>query len=345
MLLRMHKRKPDFDPLKFTPLTIHNKIELNKQSVIEYFHFNHTLADCAKEFSCSKTTIKRRLRVWGIDTSIYNHSEIAKTRSREKSIENKTIPSNEEIEELYLHQNLDSKTIAEQFDLHYQTIRIRIKKMGLKKSGVLVSKSMMARHQLHHGCPHPAQRPDVIVKTRRSTVKVKYCDVIGRLHEFRALSELEFALLQDNLNNEWYYEEMRVPYVDMLTGKRRIYIVDFTVVSKGNVSWIEIKPNENMIPEDKRIYAERLAEASGVEYRGLVEDERKKGRELFNSGYRMNEYEYVNLKPSRSATQITRWFKSRQLAEKYTESGWNRLSIKECNPHLFSLKLKRCELK
>lgn len=326
MLLRMHKRKPNFDPLKFTPSFIHNKIILNRQVVIRFFQSGHTLADCAKEFSCSKTTIKRKLRLWGVDTSIYNHSNIAKSRSKKKLLEGKTIPNDQEIKELYIDQNLDSKTISEQFGLHYQTIRAKIQRMGLKKDRKLVSRSMMARHHLKHGCSHPSQRPDVLKKTRRSTIRIKYINKSNTEHTFRSLHELSYALYLDYLNIEWVYEEMRVPYVDMLTGKQRIYIIDFTVLTE-QIEWVEVKPNEQMIPEDKRIYAERRAEEAGIIYRGTTKEERAKGWELLLSGSRLEFIEFLYPKPRCDQNKITYWFKNKEETAHFALAGWKTFKI------------------
>lgn len=322
----MHKRRPDFDPLKFTPSIIHNKIELDEQSLIQYFQAGNTLGDCAKYFGCSAITIKRRLKSYGIDTSLYNNSNIAKLRSKAKSTENKIIPSDDEIKELYIDYNLDSKTIAERFMLHYQTIRTRIQRMGLKKSRELISRSMMARYQLNHGCSHPAQHPDTLKKTRRSTIRIKYINTNGVIYTFRSLHELSYALYLDTTGIEWVYEEMRIPYIDMLTGKRRIYIIDFTVLG-NTVEWIEVKPNEDMIPEDKRIYAMRRAEESGIIYRGTTEQERSKAFELLLSGYRLEFIEFIYPIPRCDQNKITYWFKSKTDASNFMMDGWKEFKV------------------
>jgi len=315
----MHKRRPNFDPLKFTPARIHNKIELDKNTVITYFLAGHPLPDCAKQFGCSQQTIKRKLRSWGIDTSIYNHSDVAAQRSRDSH--GKMIPSDDQIRLLYIDQNLDTKTIAEAAGLHYQTIRTRIQRMGLKKSRNKVVQSMMSRYMLKHGYHHPAQHPDTLKKTRRSTIRIKYTSKCGLECTFRSLHELSYALYLDTQNVEWMYEEMRILYVDMLTGKHRTYIIDFTILGE-QIEWVEVKPNELMIPEDKRIYAERRAEEAGVLYRGTTADERSQGWRLLLSGCRFQYIKFLYPLPRRDQNKITYWFKSELEADAFTIPGW-----------------------
>ena len=259
------------------------------------------------------------MRSWGIDTSIYNHSDVTAQHSRDSH--DKTIPSDDEIRLLYIDQNLDTKTIAESAGLHHQTIRTRIQRMGLKKSRNKVVQSMMSRYMLRHGYHHPAQHPDTLKKTRRSTVRIKYTNKYGFEYTFRSLHELSYALYLDMQNVEWMYEEMRIPYVDMLTGKHRTYIIDFTILGE-QIEWVEVKPNELMIPEDKRIYAERRAEEAGVLYRGTTTDERSQGWQLLLSGFRFQYIEFLYPLPRKDQNKITYWFKSELEADAFTIPGW-----------------------
>lgn len=308
----MHKRRADFDPLKFTPGKIHNKIELPIEELKSFFK-SHTLAECAKKYNCSKVTIKRKLRSAGVDTSIHNHSDLAVGKYKESV---KKVPSEEEIKKLYVDQNLDSKTIAELYGLHYNTIRKRTSKF--KKSKELIQKSMMERHLKKHGIRHPAQRPDVLKKTSASLNKAKY-----RGNYFKSLSELAYALLLDSQGKEWYYEEMRIPYVDMMDGAKRIYIVDFTICG-DDIEWIEVKPNNKMIPSDKRIYASRRAEEAGVIYRGLHDQEREDSWDLMRNGFNFAEIEFIQQKPRSSQDKITYYFKDKDKASNFELDGWKQ---------------------
>lgn len=334
-----HKDKPHFDPNKFTPATIHNKLDLDLDELTKYFRNDNTIGDCAKKFNCSKVTIKRKLRSVGVDTSIYNHSEIAKSKSAVAN--NVSLPSDDDLKYMLIDRNLDTKTVADLCGVHFNTIRKNARRIGIKKSPKDVSRSMMSRHHRIHGCSHPSQRADVLIKTRRSQVRINYTDILNRQISFRSFMEFEYALYLDYLRCEWYYEEMRVPYVDMLTGKHRMYTIDFTIVSGNNVYWIEVKPNNNMIPNDKRIYASRRAEEAGVQYRGLLDLERVQLRSVFDSGFRIEKYEYINNTPSKSAKSITRWFKNQEVMNHYRLSGWKRHSDKKINGHLYSLKMVR----
>lgn len=318
MLLRMCKRKTSIDSLKCIPHRIHNKIDLPIGELVVYFQ-THPLNDCAKKYSCSAITIKRKLRAAGKDTSIHNHSKLAKIRSSEVVSKKKPTPT--QLKELLIDRNLDSKTIAEMFGLHFNTIRGMAKDLGLSKTPKQVSKSMMNRHMLKHGVAHPAQRPDVIAKTSISLNKASYSG-----YQFKSLSELGFALLLDHDGIEWAYEEMRIPYVDMMTGKRRIYVVDFTVINEDGILWIEVKPNNNMIPEDKRIYASRRAEESGVIYRGLFEEERSRSWGLITSGYKFDEIEFLQRTPRSTSQKITYYFKNEKDAILFEMEEWRQFT-------------------
>lgn len=315
----MHKRRPDFDPLKFTPARIANQIDIPILELMEYFR-NHSLKECAVKYNCSQTTIKRKLRNAGCDTSIHNQSDLAKKKYAE-TIKEK--PNDDIVRKLYIEDNLDTKTIAEMWGLHFNTIRNIVRRLGLKKTREQVSSSMMQRHLLKHGVKHPAQRPDVIKKTSVSLNKARY-----KNNHFKSITELGFALYLDKNEVEWYYEEMRIPYVDMLNGKQRIYVIDFTVVDGENVCWVEIKPNNEMIPDDKRIYASRRAEEAGITYRGLTDLERDGLWEAICEGYNFDEVEFLYRNPRSISTKITYYFKSEREALNFRLDGWHQL----CKP-------------
>lgn len=314
MLLRMHKRRADFNPLKFTPSRISNKIDLPIDEVAEYFK-SHTLQECADRYNCSKVTIKRKLKSAGYDTSIHNHSSLVK----ERRIVVKKTPSDDIIRKLYIDDNLDTKSISEMYGLHYQTIRNKIQAIGLKKSRKEISKSMMQRHLLQHGVRHPAQRPDVIKKTSVSLASY-------REYDFKSITELGYALHLDMIGVEWYYEEMHIPYVDMLTGKRRIYVVDFTVINSDNVNWVEVKPNNEMIPDDKRIYASRRAEEANIIYRGLTEQEHIALWNAIDIGFNFDMVEFKHRTPRSTSTKITYYFKSQKEAEEFQLDDWRQFT-------------------
>jgi len=288
-MLEGHKSDPGFDPTKFTPGHIHNKKQLDLGQLKAYF-VNHTLGDCAKHFGCSVPTIKRYLRTAGVDTSVHNHSELALAKHRDVVGVRK--PTADELAGLYLPPpeggNWDSKSIAELYGCHYNVIRGMLKRLGLwgRKTAAQKSAAQMNRHFRKHGVFHPAQRKDVLAKTRRSTVRYAYIDVNGRDWTFRSSHELAYALLLDYLGREWYYEDMSVPYVDTLSGKQRVYFIDFTVINGDDVEWVEIKPADDMIPTDKVLCAARQAEQRGVVFRGNTTTERLEAKSVLDSGYR-----------------------------------------------------------
>ena len=322
----MHKRRTDFDPLKFTPKVIHNKVILDKCALILYFE-KHSLKECASYFGCAEITIKRKLRTFGVDTNKHNNknSEVMQQAIAKRRLFN---ISKDELEELYIERNLDTKTIAEIYNVCFNTVRKMVRRYGLKKTAKDVNRSMISKHIREHGIRHPSQRPDVLAKTRSSSSRVKY-EKNGIILFFRSLHELSFALLCDKRGYEWFYEDMVIPYVDMMSGKHKAYIIDFTVIEGEKVEWIEVKPKESMIPEDKRIYAERRAQEAGVVYRGLEKEEIEEGYDLFLSGYNQERiFFYHNTNLRRTLKKKTFWFKIGQempetishLKRKYIEN-------------------------
>lgn len=333
-----HKAKKDFNPLKFTPSKIHNKINISSDELVKYFLNNHPISECAKNFGCSQTTIKRKLRLAAVDTSIYNHSIKAKELSRQARAV-KT-PSDEELWHMLVDDNLDTKTVAESCGVHFNTIRKAARRLGIRKDRKAIARSMSSRHHRMFGCSHPAQRPDVLAKTRKSTGRVRYVDLKERTFLFRSLHELSYALLLDHNGLEWYYEELRIPYVDMMTGKWRIYVVDFTTICDDLVEWIEVKPNDKMIPCDKWIYASRRAEDADAVYRGLTKEERIAGWELLKTGYRKEAMSFCNQPPRQNAKQISYWFSNLDAAREYNLSGWHKHSLVSYSQYLHTLKLR-----
>lgn len=329
-----HKSKADFDPIKFTPKRISNKLDIDLDELSAYFKDNHTLNDCAIKYGCSTATIKRKLRLAEVDTSIYNHSKLSKSRTDAKVV--KYSLTDEQLRELYIDSNLDCKTIAETHNppLHYNVIRKHVRRLGLTKTRKMVARSMSARHIRNHGLRHPSQRQDVITKTRSSSIKAEYVDKIGRQHKFRSLHELGYALLLDTLNCEWYYEEMSIPYVDAISGKHRIYIIDFTIVNGDDIDWVEVKPNNSMIPNDKRVYASRRAEAAGVTYRGLTDEERIQSKLILSNKFNRVSFSYC--KPRSSAKKITYYFLNNSSAVKYKLPGWRGLEPRQLGVNLWA---------
>jgi len=318
------------------PKIIHNKIVFDDQELISYFK-NHTLVDCAEHFKCSKATIKKKLKSLGVDTSIHNNSKLAHSKiSKINKISLDTLRM------LYIDKNMDAKSIAEDHGIHFNTVRKWIREYKLTKSREDISRSMMSRHFRVHGCAHPAQRPEVIAKTRSSAVKSKYVAKCGKAFRFRSLYELSFALYLDSKNLEWHYEEMRIPYVDNMSGKWKVYIIDFTVVDGDDVTWIEVKPNNNMIPIDKRIYAERRAESAGVQYRGLMDDERKESYELLLNGYRNEHIAFLHPKPRSNSKQVSYYFKSLEELHNFNiPDGWCKHTIDQKSDYLCVLRIRR----
>lgn len=116
-----------------------------------------------------------------------------------------------------------------------------------------------------------------------------YIDVSGRNIMLQNKKELSVALYLDATGKEWYYHDVSVPYIDMLTGKHNNYQIDFTVIDGDNVVWLEPCLTSKMIPTDARIYTSRTAEEAEIIYRGLSEDELAMAKWLLGIGYR-NKY-------------------------------------------------------
>lgn len=287
-------------------------ISIDIEKLKNYFH-NHTLKECAQKFKCSTATIKRRLKSAGVDTSIHNHSSLAYDRFKQSNKDTSFLTKDFLIEQ-YIVMNKDTKTIAEELDLHYQTIRYRLQKFGIKKDPKNVSLSMSLRHLSKTGYWHPGQRPDVIKKINSCRSRYKYkSSKTGNESLFKSLHELAYAILLDEDDDveSWDYELIKIPYTDRLSGKTRVYYVDFSVQRKTNDEWIEIKPADDMIPKDKYLYANERAKQANIVFRGTFKHERELAFTKFKDGHKYDNVEFINtpkLKPHRT---YTLWFKDK----------------------------------
>lgn len=304
------------------------KINLDKDKLINYFK-DHTLSQCANEFKCSCATVKRILNGYGIDTSIHNNSELAKQEFR-KTVKDTSMLTKEFIYDQYIVQNKDSKLIAGESGFHYNTIRDRIRGFGLKKSPKAVSQSMMCKHFEKTGYMHPGQRPDVIEKINKGKSRFQYISTkTGRKYLFKSLHELCFALLlDDNINvNNWDYELISVQYIDRLTGKIRLYYIDFSVQYINGMSrWIEIKPSKVMIPSDKRLYAAQEAKKANIIYSGITDIDRTNGYNMFLNGFNYDNINFKNNKILKKCRCYTYWFKYKKEIEEIENDHFRYIS-------------------
>jgi hypothetical protein len=344
----MSQRNTNFNPLTvgsvptlkvgFTSPFIHNKIIIDKNQLVSYF-VNHSLKECAIAFGCSEITIKRKLRGFGIDTSIHNHSPLAYLKSTNRIL-NK--PSDEDIIDLYINQNLDTKSIAERYNVCFNTVRKWVRSLKLRKNAKDVYLSMSARHFKKYGIVHPAQREDVINKTRSSSAIIMYTSLNGTNYNFKSLHELSYALLLDHVGLEWHYGEMKIQYVDNITSKWRIYTIDFTVVNKDKVEWVEVKHKNQAIWSDRRIYASRRAEDSGTIYRIITDKERDDGWELLKSGYRKDLIKFKMPSIRSYSKQINVCFNSIDMADSFNiPFGWRKHTLVKHSDNLLILKLRK----
>lgn len=287
-----------------------NKIDIQLDELKQYFT-NHTLKQCADKWACSKATIKRRLKAADIDTSIHNHSNLAR-ESHRRAIKDTSILTKEFICEQYIVQNKDSKTIAEENGFHYNTIRNRIRKYGFKKDSKNVSISMQLRYMMKTGYMHPGQHPDTIAKISKGKSRFWYNPIKSdKPVPFKSLHELCFALLLDNDNNveSWDYELIKIPYMDVIKKRMRMYYIDFSIQSKSGDRWVEVKPAKNMIPHMKRLYASYAAKEANIRFGGLTDMERELGYKLFYSGFQSDKIEFRNPLVLKPGSCYTLWFK------------------------------------
>jgi transposase len=289
-----------------------NTVKINNEELTEYFK-NHSLKECSEKFNCSEATIKRTLKELNVDTSIHNNSKLA----YEKFLETRkdtSILTKEFLIEKFINENMDTKTLSEQLGLSYSLIRKKVQEYGLKKSLKNVSVSMSLRHLQKTGYWHPGQRPDVIKKINSCKSRFGYkSSITGREYLFKSLHELCFALLLDKNENveNWDYELISVPYIHRLTGKQKLYYVDFSVQYKdGNSKWFEIKPCDNMIPDDKRLYAMNAAKQINAVYSGIDKETRDLGYKLFCDGYNYDNINFKNKIEILPHRTYTYWFKN-----------------------------------
>lgn len=287
-----------------------NKIDIQLNELKSYFQ-NHTLRQCAEKWGCSPTTIKRRLKQAGIDTSIHNHSKLAKEVHR-SSVKDASILSEEFLRDQYITQNKDTKTIAEETGFHFNTVRTRIRKYGLRKDPKNVSISMRLRYMKKTGYMHPGQNPDNIAKINKRKSRFWYDPIKSEKPVlFKSLHELCYALLLDNDDDveSWDYELIKIPYMDVVKKKMRMYYVDFSIQAESGDRWIEVKPAKNMIPHMKRLYASYAANKAGIRFGGLNDNEREIGYKLFCDGFRRDFIDFRNPIELKIWSCYTLWFK------------------------------------
>jgi hypothetical protein len=293
-----------------------NHAPIDIETLKEYFK-THTLGQCAKRFGRCASTIKRYLKQAGVDSSIHNHGPLALAAYR-ATRKDTSILTEEFLREQFITLNKDTKTIAEENGFHFNTIRLRLRKLKITKPLKLVSASMMNRHQLRTGYRHPGQRPDVLEKIFKCRSRFHYQPLKSdKSLLFKSLHELCFALGldQDPAVQSWDYELIQVPYIDRITGQTRLYYVDFSVHYLDHSEWIEIKPAASMLPMDKYLYASHAAKAAQARFRGLQESERQAIFAVFLDGYRREAIEFQNPSQLRLDRTYTLWFKDKAAIE------------------------------
>lgn len=288
--------------------------KLNIDELKKYFK-THTLKECAEKYGCSQITVKRKLQKEGIDTSIYNHSK----KAYEKWLETKkdvSFLTKDFLHKEYIVENKDAHLIAEENDVHFNTVLAKIREHGLNvKSRERVAESLSVKYYQKTGYWWPGQTPEVLEKVFKLRSKYKYSsDKSEKTYQFKSLHELCYALYVDNHEEvvSWWYEKIKIPYIDGDDGRNRLYYIDFNVLyHDGHEEWVEIKPNWRMIPEDKELYASHKAESSGTTYTGINDEIRSFGYNLFLSGYNKDKIEFVNPQKLLPHKQYTLWFKDK----------------------------------
>jgi len=317
--------------------SIWNKINFDLEKLKNEFISGSTLKDLATQYNCSIATIKRKLQLISVDTSIYNNSRTAKERHRQKVCDKTKILSKDFLYQKYIQENLDTKTLSEQLGIHYSVIRQRIQAYKLKKSHNQLVGAWQARYKEKHGVLHPSQDPNHKHKYSKSLNKVRYKSKSDKNYIFKSIRELSYALYMDQSEIIWDYETERVNYIHHFTGKPGVYIIDFITED----TWIEVKPHNSMIPHDKRLYAERKASAEGKKFRGLLSHEVEESWKLVLSGYRSENYNFIHRKPRRDRKQITYYFKNKEEMEKFSLNGFKSHHRKEIAPHMYKLVLRK----
>jgi len=290
---------------------INKKIKsININELIEMFKFN-TFEDCAIHFKVSIGAIRRIFKNNNINMSVHNHSKIA-YKKYINSVKDTSFLTYEFLYKEYIVENKDSKSIAKDIGLHYNTVLKRIKKFGLIKSRKTISESLMIKHYNKTGYYWPGQRPDILEKIFKARSKFVYNPIkSNKQYMFKSLHELCYAMLLDNDNNVnmWNYENVMIPYIDD-DGSNRLYYIDFDIrYNNGLIKWIEIKLKDNMIPINKLIYATKSAISSGIKFEGIDNKCREDGYGLFLSGYNDSRVIFKNPKELKINKKYTLWFK------------------------------------
>ena len=289
-------------------------IDIDTEKLKEFFK-THTMEECSKEFNCSYITIKRRLQENSIDTSSHNHSEIAYQKFMEtrKDI---SFLTKEFLYKEYIVENKDANLIAEENKVHFNTVLMKLREYNLNvKSRERVAESLMIKHFKKTGYWWPGQMPEVLEKIFRGKPRYKYSPIKNKVESviFKSQHELGLAMqldLDDDII-EWTYEKVQIPYVDGDDGRNRLYYIDFDVTYRdGHREWIEVKPRDGMIPQDKMLYAANEAKKQNIKYREMTDQERIYYFELFFAGHATDRIEFLNVKEFKSHRGYTLWFKN-----------------------------------
>jgi hypothetical protein len=315
-------------------MIIWNVIDIPKDELVDRFNNGKTLSDLAEYYRCSQVTIKRKLRSAGINTSRYNHSDIAKIKHRKKVCAKSDVLTKKYLVDEYINKNFDTKSIAEKIGVHYSTVRKYVQQFGLIKSNDQLVGAWQSRYLEKHGYVHPSQHTN---KYSRSVNKVKFQMLNGPIIYLKSIMELTYTLYLDQAGVNWTYESERIKYVDHISGKQRTYTIDFTLKDE----WVEVKPSYVVMPTDKRLYAEREAEKRGKKFRLISDVERIKGWELLLNGYAKERYEFIRARPRTDIKQVTYYFKSYDELKNYTIDGFKYLYSKCLAPTLYKLVLRK----
>lgn len=316
-------------------MRIWNEIDIQKDKLKNEFLSGRTLRDLAVFHSCSLATIKRKLRSINVDTSIYNNSELAARRHRNKVCKNTSKLTKELLTRLYIQENKDTKTIAEELGIHYSSVRKYVQLYELRKSPDQLVGAWQSRYKAKHGYVHPSQHRNFY---SRSLNKVRYLSASGKEYYFKSIMELTIAIYLDYSKKKWDYEVSRIQYINHITGKSSYYLIDFTT----DYEWIEVKPNESMIPTDKRLYADAAAAKVGCVFRGCTDQERSSGWELLLLGFRSEAYSFIHKNPSMSCRQVTYYFKSMDDLNNFVYPDGFKYHYRTCvAPTIFKLVLRR----
>lgn len=186
--------------------------------------------------------------------------------------------SKDELTYLYITENLDADDVATHLGCHKSTVYNYLKKYNIKKD----DKNIWLARLLKSGHRHVGNYIYQSLKSPAGEVRLN-------------LKQLKYALYLDSNDDveSWDFKLIKIPYMDLIDNKMKMFFIDFSVQSYIGDWWVELKKHNSMRPLTKRLYAMHAASNAGIKFRGLYDYELDEMERLYKSNYRHSMIKYI----------------------------------------------------